>query len=107
MNDEGLLTIKTDQAEELQISFDTNNGKIKVDRTKAGLLVAADHGTTRESIVDPGKIEFELYLDNTVFELYINQGQKVLTGRIFPKGQQFRLASKNVQLQKEQLEKIY
>jgi len=107
VNQIGEVHIKTELGEELRIQLDTTNGKILVDRTDAGDAVSIDYGTTREVTVKPGAINAELYLDNTVFELYINGGQKVITGRIFPKGQQFSVTSKNVQLQKVQLDKIY
>lgn len=106
-NQRGQVSVKTDCGEELQIQLDTTNGKILVDRTNAGVAVAVDHGTKRETNVTEGPITAELYFDNTVFELYINGGQKVITGRVFPQGRQFFVESQNVQLQKFQLEKIY
>ncbi|MFC6175393.1 sucrose-6-phosphate hydrolase [Companilactobacillus huachuanensis] len=106
-NQSGQVSVKTELGEELQIQLNATNGNILVDRTNTGVAVAVDHGTIRETNVGQGKITAELYLDNTVFELYINGGKKVITGRIFPKGQQFFVDSKNVQLQKVQLEKIY
>lgn len=103
----GQVSVKTNLGEELQIQLDAVNGKILVDRTNAGETFATDYGTTRESEVGKGAINAELYLDNTVFELFINGGKKVITGRIFPQGQQLSVQSKNVQLQKVQLKKIY
>lgn len=103
----GQVSVKTNRNEELQIRLDAVNGKILVDRTNAGESFATDYGTKRESEVSKGSINVELYLDNTIFELFINGGQKVLTGRMFPQGQQFFVESENVQLQKFQLEKIY
>lgn len=106
-NQRGQVSVKTECDEELRIVLDATNGKILVDRTKAGLAVATDHGTTREATVVSGPITAELYLDNTVFELYINGGQKVITGRIFPQGQHFTVDSDHAKLHKVQLEKIY
>jgi Beta-fructosidases (levanase/invertase) len=68
------LTIKTEQSDELQVRIDTTNGKIIVDRTKMGIPFATDFGTTREAVISTGKITFDFYLDNTVFEMYLNQG---------------------------------
>ncbi|AUI71686.1 sucrose-6-phosphate hydrolase [Companilactobacillus alimentarius] len=104
----GTLTIKTDLGEELQVMLDTTNGKILVDRTNMGIKFATDFGTTRsaETAINQS-IDFEMYLDNTVFELYINGGQKVITGRIFPQGQRFFVESEHVSIKKVQLDKIY
>lgn len=101
------LTIQTDLAEELRINIDTTNGKILVDRTNSGVPFSTDYGTTRQSVVKSGAVTIDLYLDNTVFELYINHGEKVLTGRIFPEGEKFFVTTKNLQLKKTKLKKIY
>jgi len=106
-NQRGQVSLKTENGEELQILLDATNGKILVDRTNAGVAVAVDYGTVRETKVNKGTITAELYFDNTVFELYVNGGQKVITGRVFPEGKHFSVTSDNVQLQKVQLEKIY
>lgn len=103
----GQVSIKTEQDEELQVVIDSTNGKILVNRAKAGVPVATEFGSIRTSVVKAGEISFELYLDNTVFELYINHGEKVITGRIFPRGQEFFVESDNVQLPKFNLEKIF
>lgn len=104
----GSLTIKTELGEELQIILDTTNGKILVDRTNAGVAFATDFGTTRSVKVPALKeIQADMYLDNTVFELYINGGQKVITGRIFPRGKQFFVESENIEVKKFSLDKIY
>jgi len=106
-NKRGQVSLKTDDGEELQIQLDATNGKILVNRTNAGVAVAVDYGTVREANVGQGAITAELYFDNTVFELYINGGKKVITGRVFPRGKHFSVISDNVKLQKVQLEKIY
>ncbi len=107
-NTSGEIVIKTEFDEELQVAIDATNGKILVDRTNAGISFAKDYGTTRLSKVDAGKdISIDLYLDNTVFEIYINGGLRVITGRIFPKGKRFFVESDNVSFQKVKLDKIY
>lgn len=104
----GSITLKTELNEELQIILDTTNGKILVDRTNAGVPFATDFGTTRSTKVTAGKeIQADLYLDNTVFELYVNGGRKVITGRIFPQGKQFFVESENIEVKKVILDKIY
>lgn len=104
----GSITLKTELNEELQIILDTTNGKILVDRTNAGVPFATNFGTTRSTKVIAGKeIQADLYLDNTVFELYVNGGQKVITGRIFPQGEQFSVESENIEVKKVSLDKIY
>ncbi|AYE38866.1 sucrose-6-phosphate hydrolase [Companilactobacillus zhachilii] len=104
----GIVCIKTELGEKLQIVMDSTNGKILVDRTNSGVSVSKDFGTIRSSdVVSHKDITADLWFDNTVFELYINHGERVLTGRIFPNGRQFYVDSKNVNVCKMRLDKIY
>lgn len=101
------IVIQTELDEELHIQLDTTNGKILIDRTSFGVPFATDFGTTRQASVTPGEMTVDLYLDNTIFELYVNRGEKVLTGRVFPEGKSFFVAAKNLQLRQTRLKKIY
>src|SRR5699024_129096 len=51
---EGTIKITTEEAEEIKIIIDAPNGKILVDRTKAGIPFATDFGTTRNAKVTKG-----------------------------------------------------
>lgn len=101
------ISVQTELGEELRININTTNGKILVDRSNFGLPFSTDFGTTRQAVVEKGTMTVELYLDNTVFELYINHGEKVLTGRVFPEGERFLVTTKNLQIEKIKLKKIY
>ncbi|KRO28496.1 sucrose-6-phosphate hydrolase [Lactiplantibacillus fabifermentans] len=93
-NQQGKLSILTnlDQQTGLVINIDTVHGKMVVDRALAGRPVATDYGTTRAVAIEPGQpLTGQLLLDNSVFELYLNDGQQVLTGRIFPPSQHWAL----------------
>lgn len=107
-NTTGSILLKTELGEELQIIVDTTNGKILVDRTKMGEAFATDFGTVRTSQVEKNRdIALDLYLDNTVFELYINGGQKVITGRIFPQGTRFFVEANNMAITQHRMDKIF
>lgn len=103
---EGTIKITTEEAEEIKIIIDAPNGKILVDRTKAGIPFATDFGTTRSAKVMNDIKQVDLYLDNTVFELYVNNGELVFTGRIFPEGKKFFVES-DLPITKQRLKKIY
>lgn len=103
---EGTIKITTEEAEEIKIIIDAPNGKILVDRTKAGIPFATDFGTTRNAKVTKEIKQLDLYLDNTVFELYVNNGELVFTGRIFPQGKKFFVES-DLPITKQRLKKIY
>ena len=102
------ICIKTELGEELRIVIDATNGKILVDRTNSGVPVSTDFGTIRSAnVINHELITADLWFDNTVFELYINHGEKVITGRTFPNGQHFYVDADEVNVQKMKLDKIY
>ena len=103
---EGIIAITTEKDEEIKIIIDAPNGKILVNRTKAGIPFATDFGTTRSAKVMNDIKQVDLYLDNTVFELYVNNGELVFTGRIFPEGKKFFVES-DLPITKQRLKKIY
>ncbi|MFC6182414.1 sucrose-6-phosphate hydrolase [Lactiplantibacillus daowaiensis] len=84
---QGTLTIVMNQVTGagLTLTFDTVHGKLVVDRSAAGAGVAVDYGTSRTATLPVGQaVTGQLLLDNSVFELYLNDGATVLTGRLFP-----------------------
>lgn len=103
----GNVIISTELDEELNIKLDAINGKIEVDRKHFGEPVATDFGTSRSSTVQENQtIKAELWLDKSVFELFINDGEKVITGRVFPNGKQFFIQGVDVALDSLKLDVI-
>ena len=101
------VSIISNEDEQLQIKLNSKNGKIIVDRGNAGQQFAQVYGTRRIAPVEPGEnITATLYFDNTIFELFINDGEKVITGRVFPNGTEFSVKSNNVDVEKIKLNKI-
>lgn len=69
----------------LVIDFDTKNGMIKVDRTNAGSPFAQEYGTTRSVSIEKNQpLTLQLFVDQSVCEIFINEGQQVVTARVFP-----------------------
>ncbi|MBO1305175.1 sucrose-6-phosphate hydrolase [Enterococcus sp. 669A] len=69
----------------LVIDFDAKNGMIKVDRSNAGISFAEGYGTTRSfSIEKQQALNLRIFVDHSVCEIFINDGQKVATARVFP-----------------------
>lgn len=68
----------------LVIAYDTTRGMITVDRGQMSHVINAEYGTTRQYQTNPGEIHLQLFVDQSVFELFINHGEAVLSGRIFP-----------------------
>lgn len=68
----------------LQIKFNTENGRLTVDRSTVGLPVAEKYGTTR-SIDLPAHqdLKLQVFLDHSLAEIFVNDGEHVLTLRYF------------------------
>ena len=68
----------------LSINFDLVNGQVTVDRSQAGEQYAQEFGTTRSCPIDKQATTATIFIDNSVFEIFINKGEKVFSGRVFP-----------------------
>lgn len=68
----------------LRIHIDNNKHQITVDRSDCGILFAQEFGAIRTtSVADGAIVKINLFVDESVFELYINHGYQTMTGRIF------------------------
>lgn len=98
---EGTLTLAADEAGEhgLKLHFKTGNGaSLTVDRGEAGEAVNPEYGTARSiSLPENEDLSLRIYLDHSLFEIFVDGGREVITGRYFaPKGQIFAKMSKGV-----------
>ena len=87
-NQEGELHLNanSDASKSLKISFSTkDNGYVTVDRAHTGHVFNEEYGTTRTSKIDgPANfLELDIFIDGSLFEIFVNGGRKVLTGRFF------------------------
>lgn len=78
-----LLRCSEDGAERTEILVDTANKEILVDRNHAGV---GEKGISKApfNINEDGKIQLRIFLDTTSVELFVNDGEQVITNRIFP-----------------------
>ena len=83
-----ILLFADDKGNGLSLTVDTKDGKIILDRSKAGVQYATEFGTTRECSIDPKEISANIFVDNSIIEIFINKGEKVFTSRVFPEGGQ-------------------
>ena len=70
------------------MTVDTKDGKIILDRSKAGVQYTTKFGTTRECTIDTKETTANIFVDNSIIEIFINKGEKVFTSRIFPEAGQ-------------------
>ena len=79
------LVANQDLSESLQLKFATGDAaQLVVDRAHSGIQFASDYGFTRQIDLTANEdLELDIFVDNSLFEIFVNGGLKVLTGRFF------------------------
>ncbi len=85
-----VLSFKNDSTDSLAIALDGKNKMITFDRRNSGLTdFAANFATTVQKMpiknLPEGEVEIRIILDASSIELFVNQGQYVMTNQIFPR----------------------
>lgn len=76
----------------------SENGIIILDRSRAGKSFTEEFGNTRSVQVNADQeISINAFVDQSVIEIFINHGEKVLTARVFPEDGQIGLETKGIQ----------
>ena len=68
----------------LRIHINGQKHQLTVDRSHCGERFASEYKDTRTASLPHDKIELNIFIDASMFELYINKGRKTMTGRVFP-----------------------
>ncbi|MFS1663607.1 sucrose-6-phosphate hydrolase [Streptococcus sp. zg-JUN1979] len=68
----------------LVLSVDTQNGIVTLDRSQAGEQYASAYGTSRSCDIPRGKTSASIFVDKSIVEIFINNGEKVFTSRVYP-----------------------
>ena len=76
------------QNRDYEYKIDAKEGKVILDRSKAGIQYAIDFGMTRECLIDTEETIANIFVDNSIIEIFINKGEKVFTSRVFPEKDQ-------------------
>lgn len=67
-----------------QIIYNTRSKQLTLDRFESGIVSEAVEKTTRTTTLDNDLKELRIYSDTSSLEIFVNDGEKVLTTRIFP-----------------------
>lgn len=83
------LFSNADKTRYLAFTLDSVNGKVSVDREYAGVRFAEEYGFQRgASVTNDAEIKINLFADTSVFECFVNEGERVISGRVFPEESQ-------------------
>lgn len=94
------LVLFADQEDKgLKLSLDLKAGHMTVDRSQAGEQYALDFGQTRSCPLDNETTTLNIFIDKSIFEIFINKGEKVFSGRVYPHANQsgIRLTQGHIQ----------
>lgn len=83
-----------------EISYSKMTGQFTIDRSDMTNQVNTDYGTKRTISLPQGMKSLLVFADHSIVEIFVNDGEYVLTARIFPTEQerQLRMNGKNVDM---------
>ncbi|MBM7708283.1 sucrose-6-phosphate hydrolase [Enterococcus lemanii] len=82
----GTFTLLADEEQNhgMTITFDASHGKMKIDRSQAGEVFGEDFGTSRAFEIANEPLSLQIFVDQSIIEIFINGGKEVATLRAFP-----------------------
>lgn len=99
---QGSLQLFRDQSQKqgFKINFNTNQAAhLEIDRSQAGQQFALDYGTKRQvELTAHHPLFLDIFVDNSICEIFVNHGEFVFSQRIFPQLQ----AAKQITLEADQ-----
>lgn len=79
------IEFRSNGEEKTIIKYDAVHKKVILDRALAGEAAGVSGGTIRKCELDAKKMKFHMFVDTSSVEIFINDGEEVFTGRIFPR----------------------
>lgn len=76
----------------LRLTINPAQGFVTLDRKECGEPFALNFGTERHCQIDKQITTANIFIDKSVFEIFINKGEKVFSGRVFPHQDQTGIA---------------
>ncbi|MBF0806267.1 MULTISPECIES: sucrose-6-phosphate hydrolase [unclassified Streptococcus] len=82
--DANLVLFANADKEGLNIQIDREAGRLTVDRSGLAHRFDLEHGESRDLELPAGETKLQIFIDQSTFEIFINDGEFVLSGRAFP-----------------------
>lgn len=76
------IKLRTNENEETVLEYSTKDNLFKFNRDKSGIGPKGERKTEVELI--DNKLKLQVFVDKSSVEVFINDGEKVMTGRIYP-----------------------
>lgn len=84
------IDLLKNKEEKSVLSYDVASQKLSFDRTKSGKVDFNNMFPSIETmkiIPQNGKLKLDIFVDNSIVEIYANEGQAVMTDLVFPKNE--------------------
>jgi fructan beta-fructosidase len=82
------LSFKNEAGEELLLELDSEEGLLVLDRSKSGIVDFQEMFANIQQMpldnLPEGNLEFDIFLDASSVEVFVNKGQFVMTSQLFP-----------------------
>lgn len=75
--------VRTSKTESTLITYNKREQKLTLDRSESGQLPEPVEGTTRSAYLDTPLSKLQLFVDTSSVEIFCNDGERVMTTRIF------------------------
>ena len=75
--------VRTSKTESTLITYNKREQKLTLDRSESGQLPEPVEGTTRSTYLDTPLSKLQLFVDTSSVEIFCNDGERVMTTRIF------------------------
>ncbi|MDW4288069.1 sucrose-6-phosphate hydrolase [Staphylococcus saprophyticus] len=75
--------VRTSKTETSLITYNTKEQKLTFDRSESGPLPNPVEGTSRSTYLDTPLSQLQLYVDTSSIEIFCNDGERVMSSRIF------------------------
>ncbi|WP_053362290.1 sucrose-6-phosphate hydrolase [Bacillus sp. FJAT-27251] len=79
------LELFASETEGLLIEFDSKQQTVSVNREKFEAAFGGEYGFVRTASLNGGTVKVQVFVDRSIAEIFINDGEAVFTARVFPK----------------------
>lgn len=78
------IELRVSKREATRLIYNTLERRFTLDRTDSGALSRDVDGTTRSVVLDSDLKKLQIFVDESSIEIFLNDGERVMTSRIFP-----------------------
>ncbi|WIV17184.1 sucrose-6-phosphate hydrolase [Paenibacillus polygoni] len=78
------VEFRAGENEKTVLCYDHLNKKVILDRSMSGEPIESAYGNVRRCRLEADKVKFQLFVDTSSVEVFVNDGEEVFTSRIFP-----------------------